>query len=63
MGIATLIIEMSEKSTSIIYSTHCIHKAILFSGNNHVSHISEGVLIRLYEKFEINVDPHFTWTF
>jgi hypothetical protein len=42
MGIiASLIKELSGKSTSVIYCTHCINKAVLFSGNNDIDHISE----------------------
>jgi hypothetical protein len=41
---ASLIKEMTIKSTSVIDSTYCIVKAVLCSGNNHVDNISEQVL-------------------
>jgi hypothetical protein len=44
MGIASLIKEMSGRNISVTDPTHCINKAILCSGNNHVNHVSEEVL-------------------
>jgi hypothetical protein len=44
MTIASLIKELSGKSTSVIESTHRINVANLCSGNNDVHHVREEVL-------------------
>jgi hypothetical protein len=44
MGIASLVKEMSGKSTYISDSTRLINKAVLCSGSDDVDHISEDVL-------------------
>lgn len=44
MGIASLVKEMSGKSTSVTDSTHFINQAVLCSGSDDAGHISEEVL-------------------
>jgi hypothetical protein len=44
MNIASLIKEMSENSTSVTDSTHCINKAILCSGSKVVDNTNQDVL-------------------
>jgi hypothetical protein len=41
MGIAWLINEMSRNCISVTDSAYCINQAILYSGSNYFSHISE----------------------
>jgi hypothetical protein len=48
---------MAEKTAPRIDSTHCIHEAILCSGNNDVDHISGKFLNSVNGKIKINVDP------
>jgi hypothetical protein len=43
-GIVSLVKEIPGNNTSEIDSTHCISKAILFSGLKDVDHIGEEVL-------------------
>jgi hypothetical protein len=56
-GIASLSKGMSGKNSPIIDSTNCINKAVLYSGNNNVDYISEGVLDSIDRQIKINVDP------
>jgi hypothetical protein len=43
MGTASLIQEKYERITSVIDCRNCINKAILYSENNGVNHISEEI--------------------
>jgi hypothetical protein len=36
---------------------HCINKAVLCSGNNNVSSVSEEILNNLNRNIKVNVDP------
>jgi hypothetical protein len=54
--IALLIEQMSGKCTSLIDSTRCINKTVLWSGSNVVDHINDEVLNSLYGKIKISAD-------
>jgi hypothetical protein len=53
--IASLIKEISGKNASAIDITHYNNKAILYSGNNDIDHISEEVLNSLDGQIKISV--------
>lgn len=55
--IASLIKEISGKNFSVINSTDGINKAVLYSWNNDIGHVSEDVLYGLDRQIEINVAP------
>jgi hypothetical protein len=54
MGIQLLIRKISEKNTSVIGSTHCINKAILYSG--HDVRINEEVHNGFGGQIKVSVD-------
>jgi hypothetical protein len=47
---------MSGQSTSVIFPTHCINRAILLAGSDYGDHISEEVPHSLDGLVKINVD-------